>query len=101
MSSKLMQVVSANDFNQKLEKGGVNVRAYSVHPGLVKTELHRANLGTSIVSFLLGVFYKVRNKSEYKMKLEKKLLLRNCGQLWVISESRTRGRHRYVRSNKQ
>lgn len=38
-SSKLMQVISTVDMDARLSRSGMNVRSYSVHPGVVNTGL--------------------------------------------------------------
>jgi NAD(P)-dependent dehydrogenase (short-subunit alcohol dehydrogenase family) len=59
MASKLMQVVSTIDLNSRLEKEGVNVRVYAVHPGVVKTDLHKISLSVICFMYTLGWLYKV------------------------------------------
>jgi hypothetical protein len=39
--SKLANVMFARELNKKLEKDGADIKCYSVHPGIIKTELHR------------------------------------------------------------
>lgn len=71
MSTKLMQVVSSKDLNARLKADGKPVRVYSVHPGVIYTELY-SNLWYlqpigCIVKKMFKVFKLILN-TVYKIK---------------------------------
>lgn len=59
MCTKLMQVISTVDLNRKFVKENVNVRVYSVHPGVVKTELYENVRAVRLFGKLLNFMFLV------------------------------------------
>jgi len=60
MSSKLMQVISAKDLNARFKADHIPVRVYSLHPGVVDSDLYNNVPIIKMFHCLLKPFFKVR-----------------------------------------
>ncbi|XP_063363332.1 retinol dehydrogenase 11-like [Cydia amplana] len=85
--SKLAQLMSARYINKILEENGDKVRCYSVHPGIVDTDLFNGTLFRTVFPWAMRLFFKSPEKGAvsilhacFNKDLEKKggLYISNC-----------------------
>jgi len=59
--SKLANILFANELNRKLKNSNINITVNSVHPGIIRTELHRNDSGLMLM--LINPFFALVRKN--------------------------------------
>ena len=65
--SKLANIYFASELDRIFQKANVNVRAYSVHPGIIPTELNRDKPIMSSIFYTIG--YAFLNKGQQQLSI--------------------------------